>query len=158
MPKVILICGKICCGKSTYAEKICTENNAVLLSVDEIMLAIFGQHAGEKHDEYCDNLQKYLFEKSLEIIKIGRDVILDWGFWQKGKRDFAKEFYRRREIPCELHYIDVSEEVWRQRLEKRNSAVSAGKTNSYYVDENLAEKFNSIFEPPNEDEIDKLIK
>ena len=158
MPKVILICGKICCGKSTYAEKIRTENNAVLLSVDEIMLAIFGQHAGDKHDEYCDNLQKYLFEKSLEIIKIGRDVILDWGFWQKEKRDFAKEFYRQREIPCELHYIDVSGEAWRQRLEKRNSAVSAGKTNAYYVDENLAEKFNSIFEPPNEDEIDKLIK
>ena len=158
MPKVILICGKICCGKSTYAEKIRIENNAVLLSVDEIMLAVFGQYAGEKHDEYCDNLQKYLFEKSLEIIKIGRDVILDWGFWQKGKRDFAKEFYRRREIPYELHYIDVSGDVWRQRLEKRNSAVSAGETNAYYVDENLAEKFNSIFEPPNEDEIDKLIK
>lgn len=158
MPKVILICGKICCGKSTYAEKIRIKNKAVLLSVDEIMLAVFGQHAGEKHDEYCDNLQKYLFEKSLEIIKIGRDVILDWGFWQKEKRDFAKEFYRQREIPCELHYIDVSGEAWRQRLEKRNSAVSAGETNAYYVDENLAEKFNSIFEPPNEDEIDKLIK
>ena len=158
MPKVILICGKICCGKSTYAEKIRIENNAVLLSVDEIMLAVFGQHAGDKHDEYCDNLQKYLFEKSLEIIKIGRDVILDWGFWQKEKRDFAKEFYRQRKVPCELHYIDVSGEAWRQRLEKRNSAVSAGETNAYYVDENLAEKFNSIFEPPNEDEIDKLIK
>lgn len=158
MPKVILICGKICCGKSTYAEKIRIENNAVLLSVDEIMLAVFGQHAGEKHDEYCENLQKYLFEKSQEIIGIGRDVILDWGFWQKEKRDYAKGFFGSKSIPCELHYIDISSEVWRQRLEKRNSAISAGKTNAYYVDENLAEKFSLLFEPPSEDEIDVRVK
>lgn len=31
MPKVYLICGKICCGKTTYAEKLCAENNAILL-------------------------------------------------------------------------------------------------------------------------------
>lgn len=158
MPKVILICGKICCGKSTYAEKIRVENNAVLLSVDEIMLAVFGQHAGEKHDEYCENLQKYLFNKSLEIIQIGTDVILDWGFWHREKRDYAKGFFRSRGIPCELHYIDISGEVWRQRLEKRNSAVSAGEANAYYVDENLARKFDRCFEPPREDEIDVRIK
>lgn len=158
MPKVILICGKICCGKSFYAEKIRQKNNAVLLSVDEIMLAVFGQHAGEKHDEYCENLQKYLFEKSQEIIGIGRDVILDWGFWQKDKRDYAKEFFRSRNIPCELHYIDISGEVWRQRLEKRNSAISAGEANAYYVDEKLAEKFSSLFEPPSDEEIDVRVK
>ena len=40
MAKVLLICGKICCGKSTYAKKLKEENNAVILSVDEIMLSI----------------------------------------------------------------------------------------------------------------------
>ena len=39
MSKVILTCGKICCGKTTYAQKLCKENNAILLSVDEITLA-----------------------------------------------------------------------------------------------------------------------
>ena len=37
MSKVILICGKICSGKSTYAEWLRVQNNAVLLSIDEIM-------------------------------------------------------------------------------------------------------------------------
>ncbi len=54
MAKVFLICGKICCGKSTYAKRLQAENNAVLLSVDEIMLAVFGLYAGEKHDEYTE--------------------------------------------------------------------------------------------------------
>jgi len=48
MAKVIMTCGKICSGKSTYAKQICIENHAVILSVDEIMLSIFGQHSGEK--------------------------------------------------------------------------------------------------------------
>ena len=158
MPKVILICGKICCGKSTYAEKIRIENNAVLLSVDEIMLAVFGQYAGEKHDEYVRNIQQYIFEKSLEIVQTGMSVILDCGFWTKGHRAYSKEFYRQRGISCELHYIYISDEVWRQRIEKRNALVEAGKTNAYYIDENLAKKFAEGFEPLNDDEIDVRIK
>lgn len=158
MSKVILICGKICCGKSTYAEEMRIKNKAVLLSVDEIMLSVFGQYAGDQHDEYVRNVQQYLFEKSLEMIQIGADVIMDCGFWTKGHRDYCKEFYRRRGIPCELHYIDISDEVWKQRLEKRNHAVSAGKNNAYYVDENLIEKFTAGFEPLSEDEIDVWVK
>ena len=31
MPKVLIMCGKICSGKSTYAEKLKLENKAVIL-------------------------------------------------------------------------------------------------------------------------------
>ena len=152
--KVILICGKICSGKSFYAEKLRREHNAVILSVDEITLAIFGQHIGEKHEEVCERTQKYLFEKSLEIVDIGTDVILDWGFWQREDRDFARDFYKSRGVPCEFHYVDISDEAWKKNLAERNEAVSAGKTSAYFVDENLAEKFGRIFESPDRTEID----
>ena len=46
MGKAILICGKICSGKSTYAARLKKETNAVLLSVDEIMLDLFGLYDG----------------------------------------------------------------------------------------------------------------
>ena len=42
MAKVIMMCGRICCGKSTYARRLRTEINAAVLSIDEIMLAVFG--------------------------------------------------------------------------------------------------------------------
>ena len=154
MAKVYLICGKICCGKTTYANKICVENNAVLLSVDEITLALFGQHCGDKHDEYVERTEKYLLNKSLELIKNNINVVLDWGFWTKAERESAKGFFKSRNIECELYYIDISDEVWKLRLHKRNSAVLANETSAYYVDDNLAEKFASIFELPSEDEID----
>ena len=154
MAKVYLICGKICCGKTTCAQKLCKEKNAVLLSVDEITLALFGQHCGDKHDEYVERTKKYLLNKSLELINKDINVVLDWGFWTKAERKAVKEFYESRGIEYELHYIDVSEETWQYRLNKRNNAVLAEETSAYYVDDNLAAKFNSIFEVPNEDEID----
>ncbi len=157
MAKVILICGKICCGKSTYAEKLRNRYKAAVLSVDEIMLSIFGQYVGEKHDEYCEKLQNYLFDKSLKLIETGINVILDWGFWQRDEREYAKKFYKEHNIKCEFHYIDISDSVWRERLKKRNETTSHGENTNYYIDENLAKKFNSLFEIPEENEIDVWI-
>ncbi len=154
MAKVMLICGKIWCGKSTYAEQLRIQNNAVLLSTDEITLALFGQHCGDKHDDYVERTQNYLFNKSLELIEVGINVILDWGIWMKEERDYAREFYNSRNIDCEFHYIDISVETWKARLKKRNSAILAEETSAYYIDDNLAEKFGAMFEEPNEDEID----
>ena len=158
MAKVYLICGKICSGKSTYAEQLRIQNNAVLLSTDEITLALFGQHCGDKHDDYVERTQNYLFNKSLELIEVGINVILDWGFWMKEERDYAREFYNSRNIACGFHYINISDETWNARLKKRNSAILAEETNAYYIDDNIAKKFASIFEEPNEDEIDVIYR
>lgn len=154
MAKVILVCGKICCGKSTYSKQLCTENKAVLLSVDEIMLALFGLYAGDKHDEYVDRTKKYLLDKSVEIMETGISVILDWGFWKKDERLYVKNFYSSKNMEHEFHYIDISDEVWKTRLEKRNHAVSAGEANAYIVDDNLAAKFDTMFEMPDREEMD----
>ena len=154
MAKVFLICGKICCGKTTYAQRLCKENNAVLLSVDEITLALFGQHCGDKHDEYVERTEKYLLNKSLELIQKDINVVLDWGLWTKAERKTLKEFYKSRDIEHELHYIEISDETWKYRLNKRNNAVLAEETGAYYVDDNLAAKFASIFEVPDEVETD----
>lgn len=158
MAKVILICGKICSGKSTYAKQLRIDNKAVLLSIDEIMLAMFGLYVGDKHDEYVDKTEKYLFNKSLEIIETGIDVIFDLGLWTKDERKYAKEFYSSRGIEHEIHYISISDATWKERLGKRNRAVLEGEIMAYPVDDNLAAKFGAIFEMPDRDEIDVWIE
>jgi len=77
LAKAILICGKICSGKTTYAKNIMEKNKAVLLSVDEITLTLFGQYLGSKHDEITEKTEKYLYKKSVEIISLGINLILD---------------------------------------------------------------------------------
>lgn len=158
MAKVFMICGKLCSGKSTYAERLRKKHRAVILSVDEIMLTIFGQNAGEKHDDYLKKTQEYLYRKSLDIL--GRDIriILDWGFPAKKERDFAKNFYRAKNIPFEFHYIDIHDAEWHNRIEKRNQDVLAGKANAYYVVDELIAKLDSVFEKPDRTEIDVWIQ
>lgn len=152
-----MMCGKICSGKSTFAQTLRKKHCGVILSVDEITLALFGGNAGEKHDEYVERAENYLYEKSLEILDSGVDVILDWGFWTRVERRQARDFYGSRGIEYEFYFIDISHEEWQRRIEKRNCDILGKRVSAYYVDEGLAEKFRGIFEVPGEDETDMYI-
>ncbi len=154
MAKVILICGKICSGKSFYTETLKKENNAAVLSCDEITLSLFDGNFGDKHDEMCERIHGYLFGKSAELLEIGVNVILEWGFWSKADRDFARNYFESRGFECELHYIDVSDELWQKNIIKRNREVAEGKTSAYYLDDGLLEKLERLFEVPDRSEID----
>ena len=154
MAKVIMTCGKLCSGKTTYAKKLQQEGRAVILSIDEIMLAVFGQDAGEKHDDYVAGIKRYLYQKTLEINSNGLDVILDWGFWTKEERACARSFFGSNGITNEFHFIDIDDGEWHRRIEERNQEALAQNIDAYYVDEGLAEKFNAIFEKPDPSEID----
>ena len=68
MAKVILICGRICCGKTTYAHQLRKKEKAVLLSCDEIMLFVLDEYLGEKHDEYAARTRAYLLQKSQGLV------------------------------------------------------------------------------------------
>ena len=113
--KVIMTCGKICCGKSTYARKLKEKLNAVILSVDELMLSLFPDGIGEMHDTYALRTEQYLLALSLQILKTGADVILDWGLWTREQRIRIKNFYSDRRIEYEIHYLRISREEWEQR-------------------------------------------
>ena len=154
MAKVILICGKICSGKTHYAKSLLQKSPAVLLSTDEITLALFWENPGAEHDAAVEKTQKYLFQKSLEILGGGIDIILDWGFWTAQERAETSAFYRAHGIPFEWHYLDTSEETLRQNLRTRNHAVASGQAQFYYFEDTLAERFWGMFEPPGEGEMD----
>ena len=155
MAKVIMTCGKICCGKTTYARKLEEELGAVVLSIDEVMLSLFPDGAGEMHDAYALRAEQYLLAISLKILRSGTDVILDWGLWTRTQRDRLREFYRANHFPSEIHYLRIDENEWRRRIRQRNSDRAGSP--SYYVDEGLLEKVGSLFEEPAEDEIDLIV-
>ena len=155
MSKVIAICGKICCGKSYYAAKLKEKENAVILSCDELTKDLFDNDLGEKHDEMAQRIWAYFKKKSVELVKAGCTVILDWGFWSRANRESLQEYFRVQEIPCEWHYIEVEDETWKRNIEERNHRVLNGQGGlDYYLDEGLMEKLNSLWEEPGQEEID----
>lgn len=155
---VTLICGGLCCGKTTYARALSERTGAVTLSVDEVMLSVFGQDAGERHDEYAAGVKKYLLGLAVRLARSGVGVILDWGFWTAAERRQTREFFGARGISCELHYIDIDDETWRRRVAERNAAVKAGAANAYFVDEGLTAKFLRRFEAPQDGEVDVFVR
>ena len=58
MGKVIALCGLICSGKSTYAEKLRQTNNAVVLNPDALMLTFFAEQLGEHYEALFEKRNK----------------------------------------------------------------------------------------------------
>ena len=157
MARIIITCGKLCSGKTTYSKRLAKEIGAVRLSVDEITLLLLGPFAGDILDEYFQKLEKYLMEKSIEAAEAGVSSVIDLGLWTKAEREKVRKFYRERGTECEIHYLKVPDGVWRERIEKRNCEIEEGLTEAYPVDENLLKKFESFFEEPSPDEVDAII-
>lgn len=148
--KVILLIGRICCGKTTYAR---TLPGTLLLSCDQLMQTMFPGGCGEKHDEYAARARAHLFGLARQAAASGMTPVLDFGFWTKEMRREAIVA-----LPgCELdwRYLDVPEDEWSRRIAKRNAAIGAGfaDPSDYYVDEGLLAKVNTLFVPPTEEEL-----
>jgi predicted kinase len=154
MPKAILVCGKICSGKSHYIKRLQADYHAVVLSCDELIKALFDAELKDQHDVILDRLKEYLYGKSLEILAAGASVILDFGFWTKAEREKVSGFYRSHGVELQWHYISISEEDWLKNIAKRNREVTAGVSSDYYVDDGLLCKLNGLFEVPERAEID----
>ncbi len=165
MAKVIITCGKLCSGKTTYSETLCQKLPAVLFSIDDLTMLLLGPYPGDVLDEYFEKLQGYFYKKAADTAKNGVNVVLDLGLWQKSERLEAREFFKAEGVDLEIHYLKISDSLWRERIKNRNESISDQTRSSenpfkplpYFVDENLLKKFESFFEEPDEQEVDKII-
>ena len=94
MGKVIAICGKIASGKTYYTNQIKEKENAIILNTDELTYAMFDNEQGERYMELAERANEYLLNKTVELIKIGCNVILDWGFWRGYNRRYITEYFK----------------------------------------------------------------
>lgn len=155
MGKVILVCGKICSGKSYYFRMLKDELNAVIISPDETTYELINNEQGEFYNIFSERLNKYLTKKVGEIANAGANVIFERGLWTKDERQQIKKYYKSIGIDCEIHYVYVSDEEWKQNIEERNKRILSGKGGSdFYLDEGLMNKINNLWEEPEKNEYD----
>ena len=153
--KIIAICGKIASGKTYYANTIKEKENAVILNTDELTYSMFDNEQGEKYTELAERANEYLSKKAVEIAKAGCNVILDWGFWNKIIRKNTTEYFNRKNINIEWHYIDIDDLSWEENIKERNKKIenSENKTD-FYVTDGLKQKLLENWETPSNEEID----
>ena len=139
---ITLICGRIGCGKTSYARKM----DGLLISIDAVMLHRYPPYLGDEHEAIGAMVRAELLETAA---KLSGPVILDWGFWTREERDCTREFFAAHGRKVRLLWIDLPEDELRRRREYRNAHLPK---DAYYIDDNLARKCDSQFEPPAPDE------
>lgn len=149
MAKVMAVCGKICSGKTVYAEGLARLPETVLLSVDEVTNMLFDNQLGDHQDNLIAKTQAYLLRKAVELVRSGVDVVLDWGFWTEYSRMDLSDFFASQCIALEWHYIEICRQTWVKNIEERNKDIIAGRdTRNHYIDNRLLSRFHAQWEDP----------
>ena len=126
MGKVIIICGKICSGKSYYAKQLKDELNAVIISPDEATYELINNEQGEFYDIFSKKLNKYLTKKVGEIAKAGANVIFERGLWSSKDRKEIRDYYNENNVESEINYVCVDDETWNYNIEKIKKKINEG--------------------------------
>lgn len=95
VPTMTMMVGLVASGKSTYAEKLAKETDAIVLSSDDIRWELFGDETDQKHNQ---KVFQELHKRAKEYLHNGRNVILDsTNISSKRRRAFLNEL---KKIDC----------------------------------------------------------
>ena len=115
---LIFFCGKMGAGKSTLSARIAHERNAVLISEDEWLEALFPDEINDldAYISYSSRLRSMLSSHVAQILVAGSSVVMDFPGNTRTQRAWFKEIYAQRDIPHELYYLAVADDVCLERL------------------------------------------
>ena len=146
-----LMVGLPCSGKTTLAKQLEQQYAALRLAPDEWHIRLFGQDAeDEAHDGKHELVETLMLELAERVLKLGVDVILDYGFWVRSQRDELVVKAAELGTDVKIHFPKISNQLLFARLAARNAQLPPG---AFYIPATMLEKWIPIFEPPFEDEL-----
>jgi predicted kinase len=117
MTRLVLMCGLPGAGKTTRARDLAARLAAVRFTPDE-WLADLGLDVYDEPQR--DRLEKLLWRHAQDLLRHGRSVILDYGFWSRAERDEKREAGRALGVRVQLDYVDVPFTELARRVADRN--------------------------------------
>lgn len=144
--------GLPCSGKTTLARQIERETGALRLTPDEWIGRLLKPHfTREQLDAMRDPVESLLWQVAEHVLRLGGDVILDFGFWSRHERDDMRRRATALGASCIVHFQPVDETVLIRRLHQRNANLPA---DCFEIDEPSLREWMRLFEPPEQDERD----
>lgn len=157
MQKLILICGPVGAGKTTYAHSLCEDIGGVRFSIDPWMQTLFAKDMTSLDFDWMmervNRCSEQIWETATQILRLDGIVVLDLGFTTFGQRRHFYDKAKEINIISELHYLNAPKEVRKDRVKKRNIE----KDSSVYSFEVTDQMFNFMeprFEVPSSEELE----
>lgn len=155
-----LIVGNTGSGKSTYANKLKIEKKGIVFTLDKWNKILFFSDKTEKDGlkwflERIDRAEILIFDLILQLENSGVDSILDMGLSKFVHRKKYVNFAKENNIKVKTHFLNISKEVRKDRIFKRNT--NKGATFEFEVSKDDFEFMESWFETPTKEELQDAI-
>lgn len=147
-PVLFLTVGLPCTGKTTAARRIEVEQNALRLTKDEWVKALYGDDNPWVAQEVIEGR---LIQIGLRVLELGSNVVLDYGLWSRDERSALRQAAADVGATVQMHYFELDPAEQRTRLDLRQA--EAPHTTWPMSDEELAE-WATNFEIPTPGELD----
>ena len=147
-PTLFLTVGLPCAGKTTSARLIESERDALRLTKDEWVKALYGD---ENPPAAQGVIEGRLIQVGLRALEVGTNVVIDFGLWSRDERSALRQAAHDVGATAEIRYLEVEPAEQRRRLHQRQS--EAPGTSWPMSDEELAE-WAADFEIPTPGEVD----
>lgn len=142
MPQIVLLCGFLGFGKTTYAQKLALKLPAKLFTHDEIMKKRFGRNPDDFAAKY-KIVDDYIKAQTKQVVQNGENVILDYGFWSKAKRQEYYQWAKSLTSDVVFHVLECDMALAKKRVLNRTQTDD----NALYIDENCFDTLLPQFEP-----------
>jgi len=149
-----MICGKAAAGKSTLAARLADARGTILISEDAWTSRLFKPEMQTIADyaRYSHRLRDAMGPHIQAILKAGLSVVLDFPANTPANRLWMRGLFEGAGAAHRLHFLDVTDDVCKQRLHRRNASgaheftvsdAEFDEITSYFVAPTTAEGFET---------------
>lgn len=146
MSRVIFMCGPAGAGKSTYARRL-ESAGMVRLSFD-VESWRRGVTGFDVPEDVRDSIEAEVRARLLELVRAGRDVVLDLSFWSRRMRDEYRRLLEPTGVVPEMVYLATDRETVLRRMQSRQG----GHADDIVVPRHVVAAYFDHFEAPTPDE------
>ena len=145
-----LICGKIAAGKSTLARSLAETPGTILIREDFWLSELYGDQMQTLADyvKLSEKLRTVLEPHVVDLLRSGLSVVLDFPANTIASRHWMRRLFETAGCGHQLHLLDISDEICKQRLQKRN----ASGEHEFQVSGEQFDRVSRHFQPPTEAE------
>lgn len=147
-PTLFLTVGLPGTGKTTEARSIEVEEQALRLTKDEWVKALYGP---DNPSSASDVIEGRLIEIALRALELGINVVLDFGLWARDERSALRQAAADRGAEVEIRCFELPQAEQRRRLDRRHAEEPH---TTWHMSDDELDEWAAIFEGPTRGELD----